>query len=105
VSDFIVSILETVADAAAAAKARRDAAQGQPAPPRRFERAPPPPEPLVQAAPPSQPPVPAALEPRSLEIRRLFAGPESLVRTVVAAEILGPPLALRRQNFWDPPGV
>ncbi|MGH7715691.1 MAG: hypothetical protein ACREML_06790 [Vulcanimicrobiaceae bacterium] len=120
-SDILVSIIENIADAAATARARRaeaisamrapapvlqslaqrftqtaaeqpEYAQPEPAPP-------PPPEPVAMLLGPITSPT------RRLSVHRLFAGPESLIRTVVAAEILGPPLALRRQNLWDSPSV
>lgn len=122
-SDILVSIIESIADAAATAKARRAEALAamRPAAPvpralvRRFMQAPVPqqeremePMPADPAPPPAEPLVllaPAHPPARHLSIRSLFAGPDSLIRTVVAAEILGPPLAMRRQNLWDSPGV
>jgi hypothetical protein len=121
-SDFLVSIIETIADAAANAKARRAEslaamrpAQAPQALVQRVTAAPgPQPEPVeIAAGPrPARAPVPersiAAPPPasdRGLSLLRMFAGPDDLVRTVVAAEVIGPPAALRRQNLWDTPGV
>ena len=116
-SDILVSIIESVADAAAAAKARRDAAQAQSSPPavpqsivRRFQEDAPP-QPIEAASAPmeqiavAQPSPGDAAQPRRTALRRMFATPQRLVSTVIASEILGPPLALRRHNLWDPPGV
>ena len=117
-SDILVSIIESVADAAAAARARRGevVAKAPPAPAYLVQRftqdeprpqAPAPvsaaiPEPVVTPRPVAAEAAPAA---RHIALRRLFADPQSLIRTVVAAEILGPPVALRRQNLWDSPSV
>ncbi|HEY1727794.1 MAG TPA: hypothetical protein VGG22_05460 [Candidatus Baltobacteraceae bacterium] len=109
-SDILVSIIESIADAAAAARARRgeEAAVLPSALPSR--QAPPaaqaaPVIPVIHRAKPRVEPPPVQPAERRIEPRRLFADPQSLIRTVVATEILGPPLALRRQNLWDPPGV
>jgi hypothetical protein len=118
-SDILVSIIESIADAAATAKARRAEAAAPAAPRylvRRFtaaqQQAP---AASVPAAPPPAPPIAAELRPvpvaavppsqERVSVRKLFASPDSLIRTVVAAEILGPPIALRRQNLWDSPSV
>lgn len=108
-SDILVSIIESVAEAAANARARRGEA---PAPRVAFA---PPQAPAPAPAPAvvvrkSHKPKPAAPTPadpfapsgeRRIEPKLLFADPQSLIRTVVATEILGPPLALRRQNLWE----
>jgi hypothetical protein len=111
-SDILVSIIESVADAAAAARARRSAPA--PAPAYLVERftqdQPPQPAPPPAAKPAPAPvakprPAPQIAPAGQIALRRLFADPQSLIRTVLAAEILGPPIALRRQNPWDNPGV
>jgi hypothetical protein len=115
VSDILVSIIESVVDAAASAKARRAEllSKAGPAPAylvKRFtqdqppQQAPaPPPKPAPVATP--SPVVPEPAPGRHIALRRLFAGPDSLIRFVLGAEILGPPIALRQQNPWDTPGV
>ena len=108
-SDILVSIIESVADAAAA-RVRRSA----PVPAslvQRFTED----QPTKPAAPPPARKAPptttsrAAVSPTEpappISLGRLFADPQSLIRTVLASEILGPPIALRRQNPWDTPGV
>ena len=110
-SDILVSINESVADAASAARARR--AESLPGAPAGGEqpRSAPQVRPVVTPAAVPRAPKPRAEVPapsppeRRIEPRRLFADSQSLIRTVVASEVLGPPLALRRQNLWDPPGV
>jgi len=47
----------------------------------------------------------AAAPPPRLNLHSMIAGPEGLIRTIVAAEIVGPALALRRDNLWDNPRV
>jgi len=115
VSDVLLSIIESIADAAAAAKARRVVAPAPRNLVRRFTAAPAPQSVQPPAPVPpnarrpvvSEPAKPLATAPAPhVSLARLFAGPESVVRAVVAAEVLGPPVGLRpRQNLWEPPGV
>jgi hypothetical protein len=111
-SDALISIIESVIAARATAKARSTA----PAPAylvRRFTKAQPPA--AQPAAPPPPKPAPAVAPPRPvvaeappaprIALQRLIDGPDSLIRLVLSAEILGPPIALRQQNPWDTPGV
>ena len=112
-----MTIIESVADAAAAAKARRaESAAKTPSAPaylvRRFTKAQPT-QPQAAAPAPVKPapvvaPRPAVAEappaPR-IALPRLIDGPDSLISLVLSAEILGPPIALRQQNPWDTPGV
>lgn len=117
-SDIFASIIESAVEAAASAAERRRSGAPparrlpQPASARRVEVAlpadsPPAPHaaPAAQAvkAPPLPPP-PAPPE-RWLRMRGLLGSPDSLIRTVLAGEILGPPIALRRHNLWEGPGV
>jgi len=41
-------------------------------------------------------------QPQAGVLRGLFEDRKGLVRAVVAAEVLGPPLALREQSIWSP---
>jgi hypothetical protein len=74
--------------------------------------APPPPRPVSTPRPVS-PPKPAApqpvfpvIEPRvpvgTSPIRGMFGGGATLVRAIVAAEVLGPPKAFQEQTIWSP---
>lgn len=127
-SDFITSLLANAAESAieAAAARRRGPAvpkpssirKGSPARPwRPPELAPtivPAPAPAAQAEGSARkaavprgtvvaPAAPANASPASRAglARRLFSGTDGLLRTVIAAEILGPPVALR-DNPFDP---
>ena len=62
------------------------------------------PERVAAAAAVARPPKPAPPA-RRLDVRQLIDSPQSLLRSVIAGEILGAPLALRRQNLWDDPSV
>lgn len=116
-SDILASIIEGAVEAAAAANERR---RGGAKSGRRFpqpvavapvragepaQTASPPPAPRRPGAPAkaaAAPPEPAA---GGVDVRSFLRTPQSLIRTVLAGEILGPPIALRRQNLWDGPRV
>jgi hypothetical protein len=116
VSDILVSIIESIADAAATAKARRVVPPAPRSLVRRFTAAPapqsvappvvaPPSAARLPASEPVSPPRVPAAAPR-VSLAGLFSGEASILRAVVAAEVLSPPVGLRaRQNLWDPPGV
>lgn len=115
-SDLLVSLAESLAGAAAAAAERRRARVATPTPSR------PQPQPRKVVVPavgafvPEGPgrdaaavavarprePAPTA---RRLDVRQLIDSPQSLLRSVVAGEILGRPAALRSHNLWDGPSV
>jgi len=116
VSDLLVSLIEGVAGAAAAAAERRR----QGSRPLRATRlayrpvAAPAQTVSVQVAPPSPPPKPVAAQPAPTPppppehhglLAPIFEGPDGLVRAILAGEIFGKPLALRGPNLWDAPGV
>lgn len=117
-SDLLLSLVESIAGAVASAR-ERQAAQAQGAAPRPPPSAAPPAParavPMGRVAPTAAPaaaprPSAPALAPegapgRPLDVGAMFATSDRLVQTVVASEILGPPLAMRRQNLWDAPGV
>jgi hypothetical protein len=74
--------------------------------------APPPPRPVSTPRPVS-PPKPAAPQPvfpviesrapvGTSPIRGMFGGGATLVRAIVAAEVLGPPKAFQEQTIWSP---
>jgi hypothetical protein len=58
--------------------------------------------------PPILPPPPPVLSPsvRAVDgtgaVRGMFEGPATLVRAIVAAEVLGPPKSLQEQSIWSP---
>jgi len=77
--------------------------------------APPPSQPATQAPPPPlgrvvvtvpRPPVPLPLHTPARvgtsPIRGMFGGSTTLVRAIVAAEVLGPPKASQEQSIWSP---
>ncbi|HTX57910.1 MAG TPA: hypothetical protein VMD47_12495 [Candidatus Acidoferrales bacterium] len=71
--------------------------------------APAPPVIAVQAPPPRKPqpapapvPVPVAAAVGTSPIRGMFGGSTSLVRAIVAAQVLGPPTALQEHSIWSP---
>lgn len=114
-SDLLASIIESIAGSLAAARDRQIAQAQAAAPAQR-------PAPAAARAKPSVPmgriaPQPAAAArtagpaatqtppPRALDVGAMFATSDRLLQTVIAAEILGPPAAMRRQNLWDVPGV
>jgi len=116
-SDLIVSIVESLAGAAAtAAERRRGRDVATAPPPSRSQPQPlnvvvpaagatiPEPGRVAAASAVARPPKPA-LPARRLDVRQLIDSPQSLLRSVIAGEILGAPLALRRQNLWDDPSV
>ncbi len=92
--------------------------QPQPVPPPRLVtaafamppvvEAPPPPRPV--APPKPRPPAPAPVPEytlvhapiRTSPIRGMFGGSATLVRAIVAAEVLGPPKAFQEQTIWSP---
>ncbi len=90
--------------------------QPQPAPPRLVTTAfamppvdpPPPPRPVPPPKPkPLAPQVPLTLAPehpriRTSPIRGMFGGSATLVRAIVAAEVLGQPKAFQEQTIWSP---
>jgi hypothetical protein len=56
-----------------------------------------------QVASPPPAPVVAAVRPVGTGlVRGMFEGPATLVRAIVAAEILGPPLSMQEQSIWSP---
>jgi hypothetical protein len=120
-SDALVSIIESLAGAAAAAAERRQSKviRGKPALAVQPWQAPPgypPAPPVVEVAgsvpaaavasrlQPVTPPVESQPAAR-LNVRGLIGGEDSLIRSIIAAEIIGPPIALRRHNPWDGPSV
>jgi hypothetical protein len=60
------------------------------------------------APPPPKPPPPIPFTPlheppiRTSPIRGMFGGSATLVRAIVAAEVLGPPKAFQEQTIWSP---
>jgi hypothetical protein len=90
--------------------------QPQPAPPRLVTTAfamppvdpPPPPRPVPAPKPkPLAPQVPLTLAPEhprigTSPIRGMFGGSATLVRAIVAAEVLGQPKAFQEQTIWSP---
>ena len=69
----------------------------------------PPPRPVASPVPkpaPKPPPLPFTPlhEPliRTSPIRGMFGGSATLVRAIVAAEVLGPPKAFQEQTIWSP---
>jgi hypothetical protein len=65
--------------------------------------APAPVPPPIVAAPPLAPHQPAHVARiGSGAIRGMFGGSATLVRAIVASEVLGPPLALREHTTWSP---
>jgi hypothetical protein len=65
--------------------------------------APAPVPPPIVAAPPLAPHQPAHVaRSGSGAIRGMFEGSATLVRAIVASEVLGPPLALREHTTWSP---
>lgn len=117
-SDLLLSLIESIASAVQASRERQG---GQPVPPAPTGRSEPPrlrtaPPSGVAAALPLRPPAapsPAAAPaifpdeppPGPSLVAGLFSGHERLMQSVVAAEVLGPPISLRRHNPWDVPGV
>jgi hypothetical protein len=59
---------------------------------------PPPAAPL----PPQRTTIPTHPRPEAGVLRGLFEDRNSLIRAIVAAEVLGPPIALREQSIWSP---
>ena len=113
-SDFIVSLLADMAEGAitGAAKRRPRPVHAQPwsppeiAPPAAAPQPAPEPQRPVRAAPPSPAAKPAPVpSPDRLGIRRLFASRTDILHTVIAAEVLAPPPALRDDNLLRRPGV
>ncbi len=66
----------------------------------------PPPRPVAPPVPKAPPPLPFTPlhEPaiRTSPIRGMFGGSATLVRAIVAAEVLGPPKAFQEQTIWSP---
>ena len=120
-SDLIVSIIESLAGAAAAAAEWRrtagtnilrapDAPRYQAWHPREIRPPGPVVEPVSKAVTQTAPlePVPEVAAPAAalaFEPRSLIAGPHNLLRTILSAEIIGLPIALRRHNPWDDSSV
>ena len=65
---------------------------------------PPPPVPAPTASAPLAPPttLPTAARVGTSPIRGMFGGSATLVRAIVAAEVLGPPIALQERTIWSP---
>jgi hypothetical protein len=53
-------------------------------------------------APPPRMPPPVAARVGTSPIRGMFGGGATLVRAIVAAEVLGPPKALQENTIWSP---
>ena len=66
----------------------------------------PPPRPVAPPAPKPAPPIPFTPlhvpSIRTSPIRGMFGGSATLVRAIVAAEVLGPPKAFQEQTIWSP---
>ncbi|MGA8841322.1 MAG: hypothetical protein WB491_12625, partial [Candidatus Aquilonibacter sp.] len=64
------------------------------------------PRPVAPPVPKAPPPLPFTPlhEPaiRTSPIRGMFGGSATLVRAIVAAEVLGPPKAFQEQTIWSP---
>ncbi len=50
----------------------------------------------------AKPPVPEAPQRAASPIRGMFGAGTSLVRAIIAAEVLGPPKSLQEQSIWSP---
>jgi hypothetical protein len=62
------------------------------------------PPPVAPPPAPAPPPVafPAPARLGTSTIRGMFGGSTTLVRAIVAAEVLGPPIALQERTIWSP---
>ncbi|MGB6986209.1 MAG: hypothetical protein WBD74_09590, partial [Candidatus Aquilonibacter sp.] len=56
----------------------------------------------AQRSTPSPMPVPTPAPVGTSPIRGMFGGGATLVRAIVAAEVLGPPKALQEKTIWSP---
>jgi len=116
VSDFLLSLLSDAAESAAQGVARRLTAAAQPPaqakPASASPRGAPAKKPAAEAvavvvapvATPRQQPA-ATAGARGNLAARMFGSRQGLLQTLVASEVLGPPVALRRDNLWSERGV
>jgi hypothetical protein len=65
-------------------------------------RAPAPPPPAAQPEAPSVFPMSTVRPVGTGLVRGMFEGPATLVRAIVAAEVLGPPKSMQEQSIWSP---
>lgn len=61
------------------------------------------PAPVAAALPQPDFPHPQAAHVGTPVIRGMFQGPATLIRAIVAAEVLGPPKSLQEPSIWNPP--
>jgi hypothetical protein len=97
-----MDVILAAIDAALSEQQKKAQAAQAPAPP---AAVPPPVTPQARTAPvrPVQvsPPLQPAPQPHPAAVQGMFADGNSLLRAIIAAEVLGPPSALKEHHFWN----